>query len=71
MKARLIGASRTPSSECHGFIADQFIDVTRVPDGRYLLRVEIDAGRQLLEKTHANNVTVACVELKGESATPC
>jgi len=53
------------------YIADQYLDVTRVPDGRYLLRVEIDADHKLLEKTHTNNVAVACVELRSQQANPC
>jgi hypothetical protein len=53
------------------FLADQYIDVTHVRDGRYLVRVEIDAGHQLVEKSHDNNVSVACVDLRGERATPC
>ena len=53
------------------YIADQYIDITHVRDGRYLLRVEVDAGRKLMEKTHDNNVAVACVELRGERADPC
>ena len=53
------------------FIADQYVDVTNVRDGRYLLRVEIDAGRQLIEKNPDNNVAVTCVELRGDRATPC
>ena len=53
------------------FIADQYIDVTNVPDGRYLIRVEIDAGKQLVEKRRDNNVAVGCVDLHGERATPC
>jgi hypothetical protein len=53
------------------FIADQYIDVTNVPDGRYLLRVEIDAGRKLLEQTHANNVAITCVALADQRATVC
>jgi hypothetical protein len=53
------------------YIADQYLDVTRVADGRYLLRVEIDADHKLLEKTHTNNVAVACVELRSQQANPC
>jgi hypothetical protein len=53
------------------FIADQYIDVTNVPDGRYLIRVEIDAGKQLDEKRRDNNVAVGCVDLQAERATPC
>ena len=53
------------------YVADQYLDVTHVSDGRYLLRVEIDADHKLLEKTHANNVVVACVELRSQQANPC
>jgi hypothetical protein len=53
------------------FIADQYIDVTNVPDGRYLIRVEIDAGKQLVEKRRDNNTAIGCVDLQGERATPC
>lgn len=53
------------------FIADQYLDITQVPDGRYLLRAEIDAGGKLLEKTRTNNIAVTCVELRGDRATAC
>jgi hypothetical protein len=53
------------------YLADQYLDVTNVPDGRYLLRVEIDAGRKLMETTHENNVALTCVELRGEHAAAC
>ena len=53
------------------YISDQYLDVTGVADGRYLLRVEIDADHKLLEKTHTNNVAFSCVELRSRSVTPC
>ena len=53
------------------YLADQYLDVTPVPDGRYLLRVEIDAGGQLVERSRANNVALTCVELHGEHASRC
>jgi hypothetical protein len=53
------------------YLADQYVDVTDVPDGRYLLRVEIDAGHKLIERTHANNVAVTCVALAAQHATAC
>ena len=53
------------------YLADQYLDVTNVPDGRYLLRVEIDANRRLVEKTRANNVALTCVELKDGHAGRC
>jgi hypothetical protein len=53
------------------FLADQYLDVTNVPDGRYLLRVEINPGGKIVEKTQANNVAVTCVDLHGQQASPC
>jgi hypothetical protein len=53
------------------YLADQYLDITNVPDGRYLLRVQIDAGGKLVEKTHDNNTAITCVDLHGEAATPC
>jgi lysyl oxidase len=53
------------------YIADQYVDVTSVPDGRYLLRVEIDAGGKLMEKSRANNVATSCVDLRGQQAVAC
>lgn len=53
------------------YLADQYVDITNVADGRYLLRVELDTGGKLLEKSHANNVAVTCVDLQGQRATVC
>jgi hypothetical protein len=53
------------------YLADQYLDITTVPDGRYLLRVEIDADAKLAEKTHDNNVALTCVALAGGNAVPC
>jgi len=53
------------------YLADQYLDITGLPDGRYLLRVQIDAGGKLLEKTHDNNVALTCVQLHGDDATRC
>lgn len=53
------------------FLADQYLDVTNVPDGRYLLRVEVNPSGKLAEKTRANNVAITCVALAGHHATMC
>jgi Lysyl oxidase len=53
------------------YLADQYLDITTVPDGRHLLRVEIDSAAKLLEKTHDNNVALTCRALHGGDATPC
>lgn len=53
------------------FIADQYIDITGVPDGKYLLVVTLDAGKRLVEKSRANNTAAACVQIAGTEARPC
>jgi hypothetical protein len=39
------------------------IDVTDVPAGRYLLRIEVNSGRSLPETTHENNVATVDIEI--------
>jgi Lysyl oxidase len=53
------------------YLADQYLDITNLPDGRYLLRVEINPSGKLIEKTRANNVAITCVDLRGDLATAC
>jgi len=53
------------------FIPDQYIDVTHVPDGRYLIVDRINGARNVQESNTRNNVARACVELRGESARAC
>jgi hypothetical protein len=44
----------------------QWIDVTGLPPGQYLLRVEVNSGRNLLEKTFENNVLTVQIDLPKE-----
>lgn len=53
------------------FILDQYIDVTGVPDGRYIIVSRINEGRVVIESDYENNVATACVELRGDVAAPC
>jgi hypothetical protein len=53
------------------YIADQYLDISNISDGRYLLRVEINPGGKLIEKTRSNNVAVTCVAVTGHHATTC
>ena len=41
----------------------QWIDVTDIEPGRYLLRVEVNSGRSLLESTFENNVLTVQVDI--------
>jgi hypothetical protein len=53
------------------YLPDQYINVTNVPDGRYLMIETINAAGNVFEAPSRNNTSVACVELKGISATEC
>ena len=53
------------------FIPDQYIDVSNVPDGRYLIVDRINEAGNVIESNRANNVSMACVELHGDTAHGC
>ena len=53
------------------FIPDQYIDVSNVPDGRYLIVDRINSARNVVESNHRNDVSVACVEFHGTTAHGC
>jgi hypothetical protein len=53
------------------YLADQYLDITDLPDGRYLLRVEINPGDRVVEQSRANNVALTCVAVRGVEATAC
>jgi hypothetical protein len=46
----------------------QWIDITGLPSGTYLLRALIDSGNQFKESRQANNYTWVKIELEGEKA---
>lgn len=50
------------------FIADQYIDITDVPDGDYALVVRQDVDDRILETNTRNNTAVGCVRLTGDVA---
>jgi len=55
------------------FIADQYIDVTHIPDGNYLLVVEINATKRILEQSYDDSTATACVTIsnQGTEAKAC
>lgn len=53
------------------YLADQYLDITDLPDGRYLLRVEINPGGRVAEQSRTNNVALTCVAVRGIEATVC
>lgn len=54
-------------------LPDQYIDITGLPDGCYLLVTEVDPGGTFVEKTREDNTASVMVEIKGTTATsgPC
>lgn len=53
------------------YIPDQYIDVTNVPDGRYLIVDRVNMNGAVRETNPANNVAEACVEFHGTTAHAC
>jgi lysyl oxidase len=53
------------------FIPDQYVDVTNVRDGRYLLVHRLNTAGRVAEVTSRNNEARACVQLAGNSVRPC
>jgi hypothetical protein len=58
------GISSGWADEYEASLECQFIDVTGVPPGSYLLRVTVNPARQLVESDLSNNVTEIPVEVK-------
>lgn len=53
------------------FIPDQYVDITSVPDGRYLLVYRLNTAGHVAEATRRNNEPSACVEFKGTAVRSC
>lgn len=53
------------------YLSDQYIDVSDVPDGQYIIRVAQDTRNLIQESDETNNVGYMCVQLDGRSATDC
>ena len=50
-------------------LPDQYLEITDVPDGRYLLEVELDPDDNVRESNERDNKVCALISLKGDSAT--
>lgn len=55
------------------FIADQYVDITDAPDGKYAVVVRQDVNGRVVEKDTTNNTAIGCVEITGDVAAdiPC
>jgi hypothetical protein len=53
------------------FIPDQYIDITDVPDGRYLVVYRVNLAGRVFEATRDNNDASACVEFHGTAVSTC
>ena len=53
------------------FIPDQYIDITNVPDGRYLIVDRINVSGNVLEADRGNDTSTACVDFHGTTVTEC
>ena len=53
------------------FIPDSYIDITHVPDGRYIIVDRINEAGHVLESSRSNNTSMACVEFHGTTVSGC
>jgi hypothetical protein len=53
------------------FIPDQYIDVTNVPDGRYLVINRVNVSGLVAEADTANDTSEACVDFHATTVTEC
>jgi Lysyl oxidase len=53
------------------FVADQYIDISKIPDGRYVLRATVNRSRRIRESNYTNNSRQSCVEIRGTTARAC
>jgi hypothetical protein len=62
------GISRGWADVYNWYLADQFIEVSGVPDGCYVLETTADATDTIVEGDNSNNVASALIKLKGDTA---
>jgi hypothetical protein len=62
------GISRGWADVYNWFLADQFIEVSGIPDGYYVLETHADAAHTIEESDETNNVASALIRIKGDSA---
>jgi len=53
------------------FIPDQYIDITNVPDGRYLVVNRVNVSGLVAESETTNDASEACVEFHGTTVNEC
>ncbi len=53
------------------WILDQYVDISHVPDGRYLMIYRVNTQRLVRETRLDDNVAVACVEFHGSTVHTC
>jgi hypothetical protein len=52
-------------------LIDQYVDISKVADGKYVLVATVDAKDRIREMNEANNTTTACVEISGITVRVC
>ena len=53
------------------YLPDQYIDITNVPDGRYLLVYRVNVSGAVVEASDGNNESSACVEFRETAVRGC
>lgn len=53
------------------FIGDQFLDITGLADGMYVMVVEQNISGGIIESDYTNNTASACIAITSDSASAC
>jgi len=62
---------REPRGGLLASIQWSYIDITGVADGQYVMVVEQNLSRGVIEADYTNNTASACVEISGDFASAC
>ena len=69
-RSSTLGISVGWSDEYHSTLADQYVNITGVPDGTYCLTSTADPRGKLVEVSKANNAAGAKITIGGNTVNP-
>ncbi len=66
---QVVGISAGSYDTYRSHIPDQYLEISGVPDGRYVLEIELDPDDNVAESNERDNRVCVVIELNGEKAT--
>lgn len=67
---QVVGISAGAYDTYRVHLPDQYLEITGVPDGVYVLEIELDPDDNVAESNERDNETCVLIELDGDTATP-